>query len=358
MQYFHLLVSSLALSFCSCSESFDDSRKESKSSSETINISEKASFNWLPVDMLRYLNNFLENQDQFYLKNVSRFTRNSLSLKKQVEQTFNISGLENFDDNEPELAGVMRLAWIKHDPLISFAALMEEVVDEKRPYKVILRPLVLHLARTFRSFNLQELIYAKIYDQKRNNLAAICVKHGHFDLLFELLKDEHFEIVCLFLASSDNRDNFFEFLRNNFEYVDQFLNPLIIQENKSLSDSVVVWIAGCIIKNLPQSYYEKKFITFNQVLSGWMIDILFLSTNVPEWEYSRIHAQIVKLFQIYSNEIVNNPNYATFLRIINDIRFGSFDLIDFQAVDIDLIREEYRILSLKSLINSLNSFQN
>jgi hypothetical protein len=85
--------------------------------------------------MLRYLNNFLENQDQFYLKNVNRFTRQALNMKEQVEQTFNIAGLENVDDNEPELAGIMRLAWIHHDPILFFAALMEEVACEKKPYR-------------------------------------------------------------------------------------------------------------------------------------------------------------------------------------------------------------------------------
>jgi hypothetical protein len=175
-------------------------------------------------------------------------------------------------------------------------------------------------------------------------LAAICVKNGHFDLLFELFKDKKFEIVHHFLASSENRDFFFEFLSNNSEYVDQFLNALIIHENENCSDSVVVWIAGCIIKNLPQSYYENKMRTVNQVLSESMIDILILSTNVPEYEYSRIHAQVVKLFEIYSSELVNDPDYAAFFRIINDIRFGSFNLIDFQAVDFDLIiRYDHRI---------------
>jgi hypothetical protein len=277
-----------------------------------------AGFDGLPVDMLRYLNNFLENQDQFYLKNVNRFTRQALNMKEQVEQTFNITGLENVDDNEPELAGIMRLAWIHHDPFISFAALMEEVACEKKPYEVILRPLIKHLFYTFRSFNHQEqrkyLNYTRIERRKdsivtsvqsRNSLAAICVKNGHFDLLFELFKDKKFEIVHHFLASSENRDEFFEFLSNNSEYVDQFLNALIIHENENCSNSVVVWIAGCIIKNLPQSYYENKMRTRNAVLSGWMIDIL--STSVPEYEYSRIHAQIVKLFEIYSGELVNTP---------------------------------------------------
>jgi hypothetical protein len=148
----------------------------------------------------------------------------------------------------------------------------------------------------------------------------------------------------LFLESSENRDEFFEFFRNNSEYVDKFLNALIQKSLKSRSDSVVVWIAGCIIKNLPPSYYENKLRNYNWVLSESMIDILMLSTNVPESEYSRIHAQVVKLFEIYSGELVNNPNYAAFFRIINDIRFGSFDLIDFQALDFDLIiRNDNRI---------------
>jgi hypothetical protein len=136
--------------------------------------------------------------------------------------------------------------------------------------------------------------------------------------------------------------------------VDEFLNAVIIHKNKSYSDSVVVWIAECIIKNLPQSYYENKM-----GLSGRMIDILILSTNVPEYEYSRIHAQVVKLFDIYSSELVNNPDYAAFFGIINDIRFGSFNLIDFQAVDIDLIRENHQIRQIAKatlLVNKIDLF--
>jgi hypothetical protein len=369
MNYINLLVSGLAITFCSCSEIFNDSSKLSLES-KTIQIREMAGFDGLPVDMLRYLNNFLENQDQFYLKNVNRFTRKALNMKEQVEQTLNISGLESVDDNEPELAGVMRLAWIRHDPFIFFAALMEEVVGEKKPYNVILRPLIKHLFHIFRSFNpVEQTLYLNYTKtdrkdnarsvQKGNILAPFCVKHGHFDLLFELFRDEHFEMVRPFLASSENRDEFFEFFRNNSEYVYQFLNALIIHESKCCSDSVIVWIAGCIIKNLPQSYYGKKTRTGNHLLSGKMINILFLSTNIPEYEYSRIHAQVVKLFEIYSGELVNNPDYAAFFRIINDIRFGSFNLIDFQAVDIDFIHENfqiYKILKAALLANKMDLF--
>jgi hypothetical protein len=374
MNYINLLVSGLAITFCSCSEIFNDSSKLSLES-KTIQIREMAGFDGLPVDMLRYLNNFLENQDQFYLKNVNRFTRQALNMKEQVEQTFNISGLESVDDNEPELAGVMRLAWIRHDPFLFFAALMEEVAGEKKRYKVILRPLIKHLFYTFRSFNPQEqehyLNYTKIERkddaicrsvQNRNSLAPICVKYGHFDLLFELFRDEYFEMVSPFLASSENRDEFFEFFRNNSEYVDEFLNAVIIHKNKCYSDSVIVWIAGCIIKNLPPSYYEyeNKLRNVKWVLSERMIDILILSTNVSESEYSRIHAQVVKLIEIYSGEMVNNPDYAAFFRIINDIRFGSFDLIDFPAVDFDLIiRNDHRfhkIAKAALLANKMDLF--
>jgi hypothetical protein len=365
MNYINLLVSGLAITFCSCSEIFNDSRKLSLES-ETIKIREMAGFDGLPVDILRYLNNFLENQDQFYLKNVNRFTRQALNMKEQVEQTFNIAGLENVDDNEPELAGVMRLAWIHHDPFLFFSALMEEVADEKKPYEVILRPLIKHICYTFRSFYPREqaLYYTNSIVrtvQKIDSLATICVKHGHFDLLFDLSKDIKFEIISL--LESENRDEFFEFFKNNSEYVDQFLNALaidIIDSIGSCCDSVVVWIAGCIIKDLPPSYYENRFRNAKWVLSERMIDILILSTNVSESEYSRIHDQVVKLFEIYSGELVNNPNYATFLRIINDIRFGSFDLIDIQAVDFDLIiRNDHRIRQIAKaalLANKMDLF--
>jgi hypothetical protein len=164
-------------------------------------------------------------------------------------------------------------------------------------------------------------------------------------LLFELFENEQTEIVRTYLQS-ENGDNFFEFFSDNSEYVNQFLNVLITDENENLEYSVVGWIAECIIKNLPQSYYENKMKTVNTALTEIMIKKLFLSTNVRESEYPRIHAQIVRLFENYSGEMVNSPRDSAYFRMINDIRFGCFDLIDFQAVNFEYSRERYRFFPI------------
>jgi hypothetical protein len=66
-----------------------------------------------------------------------------------------------------------------------------------------------------------------------------------------------------------------------------------------------------------------------------MTENLFFSVNVPEFEYERIHNQVSMIFDIYSGEM---PMVAV-LRMINDIRFGLFDLNDFQAVNLDFIKD-------------------
>jgi hypothetical protein len=88
----------------------------------------KATFNKLSYDMIRHIATFIEPEDIVNWRYVDCLTLSSLSLKKLAEQTFDISGLESISDNEPELAGVLRLARISHDHLLLFKAFMKEVV--------------------------------------------------------------------------------------------------------------------------------------------------------------------------------------------------------------------------------------
>jgi hypothetical protein len=119
MKYTKFLISSLNLYVCLCS-----------------NFVRTAILDELPDDMLRYVNPYLSYQEQDYFRNISGLTLTALTLKKKVEQIFNISGLENVADNEPELAGVLRFSWTSHDPFFAFVALMEDVFSEKRSYEV------------------------------------------------------------------------------------------------------------------------------------------------------------------------------------------------------------------------------
>jgi hypothetical protein len=357
MKYIHLLVSSLVLSFCSCSETFDDSRKESKSSSETINISEKASFSVLSIDMLLYLNNFLGFRDQFCLKNVNRFTRDSLNLKERVMHLFHIYGLESFDDNEPELAGVMRLAWTSNDPFLFFAALFEDVSGEKRPYKVILRPLVLHLARTFYALDSQykEKFYRhRFYDRY---LAKICCKKGHFDFVFEFSRG-HPQLLRELISGFENRNELIEIFRANSQYARQYLDALLTDEcNKcwySIEERFGRWIAECIINNFPQSYYEELF-DFDPKYLEILFNQLIISSNIPESEYSRIYSLLVNIFEKYSDALAKIRNF-TIIRMIIDVRFGSLELVSFQDKNLESLDFKLKCLLIKAALLANKNF--
>jgi hypothetical protein len=147
MKYICVLLSSLVLAVCSGSK-FDDQN--------IVEVNVTTTFNDLHYKMIRLINTFMEPKDIVNWRCVNCLTFSSLSLKKLVEQLFNISGLESISDNEPELAGVMALAHTSHDPVLFFAALMEDVVCGKKPYEVLFSPLMLYIIRTFRALDPEE----------------------------------------------------------------------------------------------------------------------------------------------------------------------------------------------------------
>lgn len=112
----------------------------------------KVTFNDLPLDIIRFISSFMEPKDIINWRHFNRLTLYSLNLKELVENSFNFSGIKNIADNEPELAGVMRLPHIYNDPRLFFKAFIEDVVNRKKPYKVILHPLTLHLFQIFPGF--------------------------------------------------------------------------------------------------------------------------------------------------------------------------------------------------------------
>lgn len=85
-----------------------------------MSVSRNLSFNRKPHDMIRNIARFMEPEDIANWRNVNTLALFSLHLKKIVEQIFNITGLESISDNEPELAGVMRLARTSHDDLMLY----------------------------------------------------------------------------------------------------------------------------------------------------------------------------------------------------------------------------------------------
>jgi hypothetical protein len=299
--------------------------------------------NW-PSDMIRKIAGFLEHKDMSNWRNVNTLTRLSLPLKAMVQLIFDISVPGSISDNEPELQNIMRLSWISHDYFLCFTALMEEVVSEKKSYNVLLRPLILHLFGTFDALGSQEQLRYSQYFYKRfrilveRYLASFCVKKGHFDLVFEIARNDT-QILKELVLNLENRAELMELLRANPRYANQCLNALLADGDKYKSSGS--WISECIINDLPRNYYEELFIGNHEAFES-MTEYLFFSVNVPEFEYGRIHNQVSMIFDIYSGEM---PMIAV-LRMINDIRFGLFDLNDFQAVNLDFIKDNNQFLQI------------
>jgi hypothetical protein len=192
MKYIFLVLSSLVLAFCSGPSEVTDSNNESKLSSEN---DKNSSFNRLPTDIIRLIATFMEPEEIVNRRYVNCLTLSSLSLKRLVEQIFNISGLESISDNEPELAGVMRLARISHDPFLLFKALMNDIICENKPYNVLFRPLTLNLFQTFSGLGFQEKqdyqrYFMNIFNCAfENYLIEACFEKEHFGLVFEIVKE-------------------------------------------------------------------------------------------------------------------------------------------------------------------------
>lgn len=312
----------------------------------------------ISLDMLRHVKDFLDTRDQINLKNVNRFTRESLPLKKLVEQTFNISGLEGIDDNEPELAGVMRMAWTSHDPFLSFAALMEDVAVGKKSYNVLFRPLILHLIQSFRELNpTQKQDYQVNFEFRfeisvERYLADICAMRGYYDLVFEIGKD-NVQALRDFVLNFENREELMEIFRANPHYADQYVDTLLscVRDgmDRMIVDEFGRWMADCIINELPQNYYE-RLISLDLIFLEIAISNLCISVNVPESEYSRIHAQITQLYQNFSGEQEEVSLEFDILLMISDVRFGSFELDDFRRIRYRSLNSEIQRLLTKAAL--------
>jgi hypothetical protein len=136
-------------------------------------------------------------------RNVNKLTRACLPLKKTVEQIFNISGLESVAENEPELAGVMRLPLDSYNPLIFFGALMEDIVGGIKNYDILFRPLMLHLSRSFLELSdEQEENYTEDFEARfkmgvERCILKTCFMGGHFDLGIEISKQYNSRLLWL-----------------------------------------------------------------------------------------------------------------------------------------------------------------
>jgi hypothetical protein len=191
IKYVYLLLSSLVLASCSDSKVDDHNKVRLKNGNDG-----KATFNDLSYDMIRLIATFMKPKEIVTFRYVNCLTLDSFPLKKLVEKTFKIFGLESIADNEPELAGVMRFAHISHDPFILFKALMEDVVEGKKHYNALFIPLISHLFQTFSGLGLQEKneYEEQYFERKFNNnvesyMINSCLMKDNFDLVLGIVRN-------------------------------------------------------------------------------------------------------------------------------------------------------------------------
>jgi hypothetical protein len=360
MKYAFFLLVAFLLAYCSGSKIFNPSF-ESKSELGEINNEQKSSFNILPNDIVRLIAGFLDAKHITYLRVVNSLTFHSITLKVAVELIFKISGLESIDDNEPELAGVMRMAWTSYDPLLSFAALMEEVVVGKKPYEVIFRPLILYLTRSFRALGQEEnreykkSFYARFHIPFEGYLANICAIKGHHDLAFQIARDDA-KILRDFVSKFEDKTMLMKIFGANDQYMKQYFDALTIYKSNHYCNSISIWIAECIINGFPEKYYVNLFIVQPEILEVRvknLIDHLFFSTDVPEADYSRIHDQIVNFLEIHSDKLTNIEKF-TVLQMINNIRFGALNLNNLHVMEFGSLDNQLLCLLAKAALLANN----
>lgn len=320
MNFTHLFLTGLVLVSCSGSKVDVSNKSELKIKLDN-----------LPSVLIWNIAKFLKPNGIAIMRNLNHSTRSSFPLSILVNMIFNISGLEINADNEPELDNIMKLAWISHDHFLCFAALMEEVVVRKKTYNFIFRPLILNLLKIFRALDYQkkktyeQYFYERFQNPVEVYLASLCAEKGHFDLFFQIANNDA-NVLEDFFINFQNSKEVLELFRANPDYAEKCLHILLDRGNKYM---LAWWIAKFIINDLPQSYYEGFFGRDTKVLE-FMTSFLFFSVDVPESNYERIYNQVRKILYTYSGEISNAPNLAV-LGMINDIRFGLFDLDDLQA---------------------------
>jgi hypothetical protein len=349
MRYAHLLVWSLALSFCSSLNLVDDdSNYESNAAElEKIKNDNKTSFNHMPADIITHINGFIGNADFFRLRSVNKTAWNALTLKRRVQQTFKIAGLDNVTDNEPDFSWVLKLP---SDSFNFALGLIRHFTGTKKSYQALSRPLIVHLFRIINAFSIKEKNeFLSCITWKLNItaisiervLARICVECGHFDLLFDFLKEYPREIVYPFYFY-ENRLKYFKLFRENPLYLNQFLDALIITHETIETTGVSPlgpWISECITNDLPEQYYSRLFEDDPQLMK-FVAAYLFSPLHVPESEYSRIHSKISRIFDNYSGFWADSSKHAIF-RMINDIRLGSFDINDLDLTDFGFISNRF-----------------
>ena len=313
-------------------DGYESKSNESEPSSggKAVEIQKRANIDSISSDLLFHIGSFLNNPYKSLgpLNSSCRDTFHQNFLTR-----FNIPELMGVDKSEPELPDIFNLAWCRNDPFLLFGCLFEDISSGKKPYKVIFRPLIWYLARTFKELTMEDpdnfIAYfgSKFYSSFEIHMANICAKNGHFDLVFEFLIEIPEDLIkCL--TGIEDRQDLMKFFKSNSRLAIQYEHTLIYFMSIKISDDEtkreysrisLKWITDCILYDAPEEFYNDMFNLIPELLKLLNDELFFRLRicDVPESEYPRIHFQMRKLINV-----LTDTDYD-FYSLINDIRFGN-----------------------------------
>lgn len=330
-----IVLSFVVSSYCASFDEQDDEiifkdslSNEESASEQSVSIAYKTSINDLPGHVLFHISSFFKNQNPY--ENISQINwhcfhafHGEFSLKQIVINRFDIPEFEFVDENEPELFSMLKLSWCSDKAFVLFACLMEDLV--KKSYKVLSRPLILHVHGMFLKFTFdQQLKYIFYLNNEysanfADHLANICGYYGHYDLAFEYLQDDPKSLVKVF-SKIENRQSVMEFFKSNPQNAIKH-GLACLEGDRTDYSYACLWVAQCLIYDAPVAFYT-ELLSLKPIILKHMERDLFHSIRIPESEYPRIHAQMKELFHVYLLPVINRD--FAYYDLINDLRLGVF----------------------------------
>jgi hypothetical protein len=316
----------------------------------------------LPNDLLFNIGSYLINP----VTSLGRINRElfktfheTFTLKQLVMQRFSVLDVSNVDENEPELIGILDLSWSSlSDPFILIAALMEDLVSGKKPYKILSRPLISYFVETCKNFQFyNNQGYVSYFVEKSSahiaiHLANICLINGHglLDLVTEIPGSS---IACF--ASIENRELLLQFFQANpllaMRHQQNLINNLAVVNLGAVhfhqAKNVFKWIGECIIYNASTEFFTEILTLRPLILQSLISSDYFITLECPEYEYQRILYQIRHLLHVYLSQQLSANDFA-FANLLNDIRFGS---VSADQLNLSIFDEEKFKLMAKAALS-------
>lgn len=228
-------------------------------------------------------------------------------------QRFNIPELESVADKEYELIGVLNLYWCRNDPFLFFGCLFEDITSGKKRFNNILKPLISYLVRLYNDFDEENKSYFK------DELYSLIECYWNdYNLISEIINIKVPNLI-LYLIEIEDGKSVISFLRSNPDLALRFEAALLFEGIDILNFQVSRWLSNCIIYDAPYPFYIPLLISAPFLLNSLCeYSNLFLSPDIPESEYPRIHSLLNNLFIRFLTVDDDIP----FWILLNDIRFG------------------------------------